>query len=493
MSEIVATPPVEIDILGICRKVKEMVDYNMVWTEDAVVFGVVEHWVSHAEWILTHDRKKGQIRDDCLHGDERVMIVREGKVVPVAIRDVVRGDTVVTYDFEKAKTTTSTVVDTLCKGIQNVFLFTFKNGTTLKATEDHPFWTKKTTGRKALVEYYKGKAYDKPDRGNDNIQTPFLREIPYTISNTMDPDLAFVIGHYLAEGGISKNQYVTVDGVSHISNSYSISGHEIPEEVLPVIDRLGIPHGKILRNNSDVPVLRFNKSWFTDLVKPFKRNGFDIELSEELINSTKTVLQSFLDGYFLGDGHYHKGYKVYSTSSETFAKQIYTIHKKLGQHCLIYKQERHGGVGTKPIWRVQNRLDYGFKSTGRHEELMNVAIKSIEPLGAAEVYDLSVFGTHAYIMENGLVAKNCDGFALTSAELCVHFGIPADLVRIIYCEMPSIGGHLICAVDDHKTKDTWILDNNERRVISWKHSGNKFISSLRLSERDTAGWRDIPA
>ena len=98
----------------------------------------------------------------------------------------------------------------------------------------------------------------------------------------------------------------------------------------------------------------------------------------------------------------------------------------------------------------------------------------------------------AHDRKKGQIRDDCDGFALTSAELCVHFGVPSDLVRVIYCEVPQFGGHLICAVDDPKTKDTWILDNNERRVISWKHSKNKFFSSLRLSERDTAGWRDIP-
>lgn len=100
--------------------------------------------------------------------------------------------------------------------------------------------------------------------------------------------------------------------------------------------------------------------------------------------------------------------------------------------------------------------------------------------------------SHAYrILNHGNYRgmDDCDGFALTSAELCTHFGIDPSLVRIVYCDIPGYGGHLVCAVDDPENNETWVHDNNERRVVSWSSLNYKWISYM--SYDNLGNWFSI--
>jgi len=70
--------------------------------------------------------------------------------------------------------------------------------------------------------------------------------------------------------------------------------------------------------------------------------------------------------------------------------------------------------------------------------------------------------------ENYKTLDDCDGFALTAAELCVHYGISTSSIRLVFCEIPDLGYHLVCTVDDVEADKTWVFDNNEERIRDWK-------------------------
>lgn len=100
--------------------------------------------------------------------------------------------------------------------------------------------------------------------------------------------------------------------------------------------------------------------------------------------------------------------------------------------------------------------------------------------------------------EQSQIRDDCDGFAISSADLCLHYGIPANLIRVCFVIVPDengqftdAGGHCICVVDDPKRQDSWSLDNCQDRVVSWSTEGYQFLQGLRLSEKDTVGWRQI--
>jgi len=85
---------------------------------------------------------------------------------------------------------------------------------------------------------------------------------------------------------------------------------------------------------------------------------------------------------------------------------------------------------------------------------------------------------------------DCDGFTLTSAELLVHYQIERSLIRIVFCEMPEYGGHLVCTVDDTENNETWVLDNNEPRVAKWGHLNYRWISYM--SYDNLGNWIKFP-
>lgn len=87
---------------------------------------------------------------------------------------------------------------------------------------------------------------------------------------------------------------------------------------------------------------------------------------------------------------------------------------------------------------------------------------------------------------------DCDGFALTSAQLLMEaHGVEAEDVRLVLC-LTSAGHHVFCAVDDDLAEETYCLDNNMDRVVSpdrLRREGYKLMSYMTFSEKGK--WRAI--
>ncbi len=78
--------------------------------------------------------------------------------------------------------------------------------------------------------------------------------------------------------------------------------------------------------------------------------------------------------------------------------------------------------------------------------------------------------------------QDCDGFALTCAELLIRQGAdPAD-VRLVFCRTETGEYHLVCIADQ------MVLDNRQRAVWHWTQIRYDWISSMRM---DNLGvWRE---
>lgn len=117
-----------------------------------------------------------------------------------------------------------------------------------------------------------------------------------------------------------------------------------------------------------------------------------------------------------------------------------------------------------------------------------------------KVYDQDEYWvSHAdYMMENIddtrlRIAGDCDDYSLTQAEIFVkYYNIDPALVRIVHCEIPHVGHHLVSAIDDPEDNDrTWILCLNLDRVYDWRDIRYIWHKGMRLSEKGV--WREIPA
>lgn len=82
-------------------------------------------------------------------------------------------------------------------------------------------------------------------------------------------------------------------------------------------------------------------------------------------------------------------------------------------------------------------------------------------------YDLMEHWTsHAKTVKEGKKFKDdCDGFALTCAELCIQEGFERADVRIIMCQTETGEWHLVCGVNTGDT--TYILDNRYSKPYRW--------------------------
>jgi predicted transglutaminase-like cysteine proteinase len=95
---------------------------------------------------------------------------------------------------------------------------------------------------------------------------------------------------------------------------------------------------------------------------------------------------------------------------------------------------------------------------------------------------------HKKEVEAGEIWRDdCDGFAVTCAEMLAWQDIPFENISLILCEVETGGRHLVCGIEHDG--ETLILDNRQR--ILWPHTKipYKWISTMKASEPGV--WREI--
>lgn len=318
------------------------------------------------------------------------------------VGDLHVGDRVLSYDLVRKEYCTKRVTKIWEKGDLSLYRVHFRNGTSIDVTKNHPMWCKSNSNH-TESKYEKTLLSDIDLDHKHRKRVPLSTSLPYIAKDipNITSELCFVIGHYLAEGWCEEHKVTT-------------SGYEIPEYIVPILKEHDIPYTEYT-NNSNVPCLRFLSSWFKDYLHGLKRSSFDIRLYDELTILPINKLEMILEGYFVGDGHYHargknEDYeKIYTTSCELFADQLMDISLKVGTPFYKYRQEHHGGLGKKPIYRLHDNDNSTFRQDRGYEGLGEVVITEIERLGVKEpVRDFEVEDTHTYIFKNGTLGHNCE-------------------------------------------------------------------------------------
>ena len=90
--------------------------------------------------------------------------------------------------------------------------------------------------------------------------------------------------------------------------------------------------------------------------------------------------------------------------------------------------------------------------------------------------------SHADAVDQGqLFEDDCDGFALTCAELLLRRGIPREDVRIALCWTETNEFHAVC-IATHL-----LLDNRQRWTIPWNVAHYRWDKAMRMSQPGV--WR----
>ena len=92
--------------------------------------------------------------------------------------------------------------------------------------------------------------------------------------------------------------------------------------------------------------------------------------------------------------------------------------------------------------------------------------------------------SHADAIERDeIIRDDCDGFAMTCAELAVRAGIEKSLVRLATCFVETGSYHCVAIVSG------WVLDNRQRFIIPWNSLPYRWDRSMKLS--DPGVWRKM--
>jgi len=455
------------------KKVHEDVKSIFVWRSDQNNWAVPEHWTRPTVDVDFFGRPI--LLGDCVEENQKIWLKRNDEYVAVPIKDAQIGDVCMSYDFVEKKYIDKVIINKMDKGNLETFTVPFHNGNEIVVTENHNMWSKEKQQQNG---YTKRKLKEIIDGKSVHWEyVPCALNLPYTeIENVLDDDIWFVVGHYLAEGWVDRPQ-----GSNKISK-VSTSGHDIPEFILPILDKYKIPY-TLFKNNSGVPCVRFLKSWFKDFLKPLKENSFDIRM-DKYLNLPEVCLNYILEGYFLGDGHYHvkssnggwgtEPDKTYSTSCKKFAEWIQAALLRVGKSARIYTQEKHGGSGTQPIYRViynknsSHQKDYGFEGLGQ----TRIKTKDITSNGVKKCYDITVAGTSTFVFENGILGHNCEDMALeVYYRLRQDYNFPKDALRLTVCSINDDHSHdydhcvlTLEYIDEHGLVNRLVSDCNHEYV-----------------------------
>lgn len=464
--------------LNLFRFVKSSLTY---YTDDNM-YGQPEFW-QHPE--ITHQMGRG----DCVAEYERIH-TKDGIKTATELKE---GDLVLSYNFSSTGGYEyRPIVKKWDKGVLPVKRVHLRNGQHIDVTEDHKMLAR-TRQDKSVYEECKLKDIDLTRWWKRKI--PIAKKIPYEVVDIewLDPDILFIIGHFLAEGWCAKDGKV------------GTSGYDLPDKIIPGLEEYGIPFTEGT-NGSGVPVVNFLTSDFKEYLKTLKSNSFDIHLPEEIFHLPHGKLQCLLDGFYLGDGHNgnypdKRGFKsnkqeVYSTSSERFARDLQRIGLHIGKTFHIWKQDNHGGAGKEPIYRVTHNPESHFLKDRGYSDMSEVSISYIEDIGEVQCYDWEVEQTHNFFFENGTCTHNCEDGAILLASLLRIAGIPAYRVKLCAGWVKSkkgIEGHayVIYLADDNKwyTLD-WCYwpDASDFNFKKTSHEKNSDYQEIWWTANDENTW-----
>uniref|UniRef100_A0A6M3MA72 DOD-type homing endonuclease domain-containing protein n=1 Tax=viral metagenome TaxID=1070528 RepID=A0A6M3MA72_9ZZZZ len=371
---------------------------------------------------------------DCISADQMVIT----KVGLKKAEDIQIGDLMLSYDFAGKDYVYKPIINLWNKGIKHIKRVHFRNGSHIDVTDEHHMLVREN--QQGISKYERCDLKDVDLTRWWKKKVPCAVKIPYDPKDIdwLDERLCFILGHFLAEGSIENDWHIET------------SGHEVYDYILPILEEHDIPYTERI-NNSGVPVIRFGKSKFKEFISKFRTDSdsmsFTGHLPMELLDLPISKLQAILDGYFLGDGHNHircnkvgKMEKIYSTSSHSLANQFQHIALKLGYPLYVYKQEHHGGIGTKPIYRLHDYENSRFRQMYGYPNMSEVSISYIEDLGESQTYDWEVEDTHNFFFANGICTAQCEDASLLWLKIVEIAGIPNYRCKI-YCGDTDGGGH----------------------------------------------------
>jgi len=274
----------------------------------------------------------------------------------------------------------------------------------------------------------------------DFLKIPKTRNIE--LKDDITPDLARLIGYYLAEGSVA---YSPSGTPCEIRLSFGIHERDTwVKDSKEICDRLGIKckiarwmcKGK-LKNSLTVRIIPKNKEFIGIFTKHAGERSHSKKLSQELISWPEELVLEVIKGYFRGDGsrkfkpspalqknRHTKTLAIVQcgTVSSTLSDQVSYLLSQLGfyngktatvakdnkrPYHIIRVQGRAATRLCKLVWGENLPAKALRSSVWSDNEFVYIPIKKLEYVDNVNpVYNLEVENTHTYLVCNGIATCN---------------------------------------------------------------------------------------
>lgn len=419
--------------LACLRYVRKHIQY----TPDKTSFGLNELWTFPGETLTLG-------RGDCVEANEPIICIDEaGDYAIIPIKDLkgFKGK-VMSYDFVEQKYVFKPIVNFWDKGKKEVADVLLRNGCRAKLTPDHKMILAKKVYDPQKIHTSVERLKDINLNDFEQCKSAIIRKIPFG-TKTEDFDLLYAIGAFVAEGWLD-NQHPNDVFIANDGDTW------LKRRVIEFCKNKNLPyynHFKYVAIRlKDHPRL---KSMFDECgaISPEKKfPNWCLSLNED-------CLASLMHGYMDGDTYKNARQKgsnrvlVHNTVSNILAMQLRIIHWIWGRPLFSWLCKKHGGVGTKPIWRLSENRKSAFAKPRFGETASCVGIAEITPAGEEHVYDIEVKDTHNFVLANsGLIVHNCEDMSILVASLMRNAGVPAYRIKVaagwvVAGKNAPLGGH----------------------------------------------------
>jgi len=333
------------------------------------------------------------IVDDCLDKDTEILMADYSRK---KIKDIKVGDNVMSYDFEKEEYVIKPVTGVFNKGKQPTKKISFRNGSSVYATDGHRWFTK---DKKRGAHSNKATVKETRELDINKDYIPQAINLPIGISNPITEVEAYLLGMYIAEGHKRPTKKAFFISQTEFSNKAKL------KKVLEKTNWVWQENTKgfYISDAGEYMIGLFNQCGVSSYTKRIPPEVF--KYSEELLVSFKKGLIDG-DGYIRNPGKDSRGFNygysdVYCTVNKDLAKDMQTLNLILNQPSSHYTRV-HSGFGSE---KEQHEVVYrknSIVSSGRTH------IKSIEDGGIRDTFDIRVQDTESFILpESGVITHNC--------------------------------------------------------------------------------------
>ncbi len=398
------------------------------------------------------------------YGNGGLDVLTDGRVLEILYGQEAGGSVAVRTD---TRVSLQRISAAFRSGVKPVLKLTTESGYELRATPDHKIMT--TAGWVSMQDLRPGvhKVLVQPQAGsfNEDDILPFVVQNEYRGENGISyrlglpqrwsKELGQALGWLVGDGWLRDQ-----DKNCRVGFTFSEDDKEVLGYLKPIIDGFyGAEIKEVLRENG-VYHLSYHSKYFVEF---FKALGVKAAPSDEkevpasLFTATEDTVIGFLQGLFSADGTIGfipriNAYIRLTAKSRRLLKGVQLLLLQLGIKSKIYdrsRQAREGfayvtKAGERRVYKLDGRLfelsisrdavplflkKVGFL-TGKHASKVNRLlskgyyrvsfeeyVKSVEPDGEKEVYDLTEPATHSFIA-GGIVLSNCGEQPLLPYESC---------------------------------------------------------------------------